>query len=108
MSAADAHSSAPGKPGAPAPEPSRRWTRSEFRQTFEAVRGRPVAVESLAVLGIGRTRPDLVLRELAGLSTAQTLDEVKDVVLKAHDALKMLGPYEAVEVTIDDSVTVRS
>ena len=92
----------------PAPAPGQRRELPDYVQVFEAVKGRPLAVDGLVVHGIGRTRPDLVVRELAGLSTARTLDEVRDVVEQAHDALQELGPYEAVQVILDHSRTVRT
>ena len=94
-------------PGAPPSRQRRRKERVDYEVVYQAVKDRPLTVESLRFHGLGRTRPELVVREFKGLHRAETLDEVRYELMEAHDALKELGPYDRVEVVLDDSATVR-
>ena len=85
----------------------RRREHVDYEVVYEAVRDRPLTVESLVFHGLGRTRPELVVREFRRLHRAETLDDVRHELLEAHDALKALGPYDSVEVVLDDSATAR-
>ena len=86
----------------------RRKEHVDYEVVYEAVRDRPLTVESLLFHGLGRTRPELVVREFRRLHRAETLDDVRQELLEAHDALKALGPYDRVEVVLGDSATARS
>ena len=103
-----AEPSASTEPSNPPGGQRRRKERVDYEVVYQAVRDRPLTVESLRFHGLGRTRPDLVVREFRGLHHAETLDDARYELLEAHDALKALGPYDRVEVVLDDSGTVRS
>ena len=100
-------SASPG-PGTPPRKQRRRKEHVDYEVVYEAVRDRPLTVESLVFHGLGRTRPELVVREFRRLHRAETLDDVRHELLEAHDALKALGPYDRVEVVLDDSATASS
>lgn len=100
--------SAPTGPSTPPGKQRRRKEHVDYEVLYEAVRDRPLTVESLRFHGLGRTRPELVVREFRRLHRAETLDDVRYELLEAHDALKALGPYDRVEVVLDDSATARS
>lgn len=106
MDAPDAVPRPAVQPGVARSTPVEGNRRVNYEVTYEAVRDRPVVVDMLRLTGLGRTRPHLVLREFVCLRDAQTLDEVKDVLVEAHDAVKALGPYEVVEVIMGDSTKV--
>lgn len=94
-----------GKAGAP-PEPAVDEKEEEeepfdFEKTFEDVKGNRCKVEKLAVLGLKRTKQQLVLRELLKVQGATTLDEIKDTLLDAYENLVGLDIFDAVEIVID-------
>ena len=69
---------------------------------YERIKLKPLLPAILAIGGVKQTRGYIIARELAGLSQAKNLDELKDVLLDATDSLLALDIFEAVEFTLDD------
>lgn len=63
-------------------------------------------VEDVFLSGLKRTNESLVRRELIGLGSASTLQEIKDGLVKVHQSLQTLGIFNAVEITVDKSEKV--
>jgi outer membrane protein assembly factor BamA len=64
-------------------------------------------VEDVFLSGLKRTNESLVRRELIGLGSASTLQEIKDSLVQVHQSLQTLGIFDAVEITVDKSEKVR-
>jgi hypothetical protein len=79
----------------------------DWEQTYLEVKDKPLSVQKVIFKGLERTKPYLVAREFEPIQDAQTLDEIKDVMMEAHDNLMALDVFDAVEVIITDSGTVR-
>mmetsp|Transcript_142 Transcript_142/g.517 ORF Transcript_142/g.517 Transcript_142/m.517 type:complete len:474 (+) Transcript_142:112-1533(+) len=71
---------------------------TDYGSMYERVKDKPCKLGSLNVEGLKRTKEAVVERELAGLKDASTLEELKDVLLSATDALKNLDIFDVVEV----------
>ena len=69
---------------------------------YERIKLKPLMPAILAIGGVKQTRGYVIARELKGLNQAQNLDELKDVLLDATNALMALDIFEAVEFTLDD------
>lgn len=80
----------------------------EFQKAYEDVKDKRLVATSIRLSGIERTRPEILARELAPLREARSLDEIKDVLLEVHENLMSLEVFEAVEIIIGDSDTVRN
>ncbi len=80
--------------------------RINFEQTYAAVKDKRLKVEQVIINGLDRTRAYIVSRELEPVQEANSLDEIKDVLLEAHEHLLSLGIFDGVEVIITDSETV--
>lgn len=77
-----------------------------FQQTYDAVKDKRLVVEKVTIVGLDRTKAYIVSRELEPVTDAKSLDEIKDVLLEAHEHLQSLGIFDGVEVIITDSETV--
>jgi hypothetical protein len=75
----------------------------DFQSTYEAVKDKPLRVQKVLVKGLERTKPYIVARELEHVQRAESLEEIKDAMLEAHDALDSLGVFNGVEIIISDS-----
>ncbi|KAK2079523.1 hypothetical protein QBZ16_001917 [Prototheca wickerhamii] len=73
----------------------------DFEEAFERLRDARLRPVRLSILGLERTKGDIVRREFARVRDARTLDEVKDAVLEAYENLMALGIFNAVEITVD-------
>ncbi|EIE18252.1 hypothetical protein COCSUDRAFT_60448 [Coccomyxa subellipsoidea C-169] len=73
--------------------------------TYAAVKDKRLKVEQVIINGLDRTRAYIVSRELEPVQEANSLDEIKDVLLEAHEHLLSLGIFDGVEVIITDSET---
>ena len=78
----------------------------QFEEAYDAVKDKPVRVQKVVIQGLERTKGEIIARELQPVQNARTLDELKDVLLEAHDALDSLDIFEGVEIVIGDSNTV--
>ncbi|CAL8469714.1 g9256 [Coccomyxa elongata] len=76
-----------------------------FQQTYDAVKDKRLVVEKVTIVGLDRTKAYVVSRELEPVKDARSLDEIKDVLLEAHEHLQSLGIFDGVEVIITDSET---
>ena len=77
--------------------------RPRSRMSFdEDVMNKPVRVEKIILLGLKRTKEEIVLRELENLKRSGTLEEIKDSILIVHANLMALGIFQGVEITIAD------
>lgn len=77
-----------------------------FEEAYDAVKDKPVRVQQVLIQGLERTKDEIIMRELEPVQHVRTLDELKDVLLEAHDALDSLDIFEGVEIVIGDSNTV--
>ncbi len=77
-----------------------------FQQTYDALKDKRLVVEKVTIVGLDRTKAYIVSRELEPVKDARSLDEIKDVLLEAHEHLQSLGIFDGVEVIITDSETV--
>ena len=75
----------------------------DFHSTYEAVKDKPLRVQKVLIKGLERTKPSIVARELGHVQEAQSLDEIKDAMLEAHDVLNSLDIFNGVEIIISDS-----
>lgn len=78
----------------------------DFEEAFERLRDARLRPVRLSILGLERTKGDIVRREFARVRDARTLDEVKDAVLEAYENLMALGIFNAVEITVDRDPSV--
>ncbi len=78
-----------------------------FQQTYDAVKDKKLVVEKITIVGLDRTKAYIVSRELEPVRDAKSLDEIKDVLMEAHEHLQSLGVFDGVELIITDSETVR-
>jgi outer membrane protein assembly factor BamA len=86
---------------------SSKRPRIDFERTYAAVKDKRLKVEQIIINGLDRTKTYIVARELeAPLEEATSLEEIKDVLLEAHEHLQALGIFDGVEVIITDSETV--
>ena len=86
---------------------SSKQPRIDFERTYAAVKDKRLKVEQIIINGLDRTKTYIVARELeAPLEEATSLEEIKDVLLEAHEHLQALGIFDGVEVIITDSETV--
>ena len=69
---------------------------------YDQIKLKPLMPAILAIGGVKQTRGYIIARELQGLNQAKNLDELKDVLLDATNALMALDIFEAVEFTLDD------
>lgn len=69
---------------------------------YDRIKDKPLHVDVI-ILQKGRTRPHIIEKELQRIRDAQTLDELKEKLLEAQDALEALNVFEAVQLVIDQS-----
>ena len=74
---------------------------------YDRIKDKPLHVDVI-ILQKGRTRPHIIEKELQRIRDAQTLDELKEKLLVAQDALEALNVFEAVQLVIDQSSHVSS
>ena len=74
---------------------------------YDRIKDKPLHVDVI-ILQKGRTRPYIIEKELQRIRDAQTLDELKEKLLEAQDALEALNVFEAVQLVIDQSSHVSS
>lgn len=72
----------------------------------EDVMSKPVRVEKIILLGLKRTKEEIVLRELEALKRSGTLEEIKDSILIVHANLMALDIFQGVEITLADGTAV--
>lgn len=80
----------------------------DWEKTYLQVKDKPLSVDKVIIKGLERTKSYLVARELEPLQQARSLDEIKNVMIDAHENLKSLDVFNGVEVIITDSDTVRN
>ena len=73
---------------------------------YDRIKDKPLHVDVI-ILQKGRTQPYIIEKELRRISDAQTLDELKEKLLEAQEALEALNIFEAVQLVIDQSPHVR-
>ena len=72
---------------------------------YDRIKDKPLHVDVI-ILQKGRTRPHVIEKELQRIRDAQTLDDLKEKLLEAQDALEALNVFEAVQLVIDQSAHV--
>lgn len=78
----------------------------DFEENYSAVKDKPLKIQHVFIRGLGRTKDYIVARELQPVTECQTLEEIKDFMLEAHDNLESLGIFDAVEIIIGDGDSV--
>mmetsp|Transcript_32776 Transcript_32776/g.77703 ORF Transcript_32776/g.77703 Transcript_32776/m.77703 type:complete len:405 (-) Transcript_32776:1215-2429(-) len=73
---------------------------SKYSDMFERVRGKPCVLGDLLIDGLQRTDRRVVERELEGLKSAATLDEIKDVLIGATNRLHEMDIFDTVEMRV--------
>lgn len=73
-----------------------------FEHAYDSVKDKPLAVRVVVLRGLERTRHDVISRELLHLTSANSLEEIKDALLEAHDTLKSLQIFDVVDCIIDE------
>ena len=72
---------------------------------YDSIKDKPLHVD-VVILQQGRTQPFIIEKELQRIQGVRSLDELKDRLLEAQEALEALNIFEAVQITIDEGVTV--
>lgn len=72
---------------------------------YDRIKDKPLHVD-LVILHKGRTRPHIIEKELLRIRGAQSLDELKERLLEAQEALEGLNVFQAVQLVLDESPSV--
>ena len=74
-------------------------------ELYDRIKDKPLHVD-LVLLHKGRTRPHIIEKELLRIRDATSLDELKVKLLEAQESLEALNIFQAVQLTLDASLTV--
>lgn len=74
-------------------------------ELYDRIKDKPLHVD-LVLLHKGRTRPHIIEKELLRIRDATSLDELKEKLLEAQESLEALNIFQAVQLTLDASLTV--
>lgn len=72
---------------------------------YDRIKDKPLHVD-LVILHKGRTRPHIIEKELLRIRGAQSLDELKERLLEAQEALEGLNIFQAVQLVLNESPSV--
>lgn len=75
------------------------------QEKWDSIKNKPLHVD-VVILQQGRTQPYIIEKELQRIQGVRCLEELKDRLLEAQEALEALNIFEAVQITIDEGVTV--
>lgn len=78
----------------------------DFEEAFERLKDARLRPVRLSIVGLERTKGDIVRREFARVKDARTLEEVKGAVLEVYENLMALGIFDAVDITVDRDPSV--
>lgn len=73
---------------------------------YDEIKDKPLHVD-VVVLQKGRTQQHVIERELMRVKKAQSLEEIKEQLLEAQEALEALNIFQAVELILAESIRVR-
>ncbi len=69
---------------------------------YDRIKDKPLHVD-LIMLQQGRTQPYIIEKELQRIKGVQSLDELKEKLLEAQEALEALNIFEVVQLVLDRS-----
>lgn len=69
---------------------------------YDRIKDKPLHVD-LIILQQGRTQPYIIEKELQRIKGVQSLDELKEKLLEAQEALEALNIFEVVQLVLDRS-----
>ncbi|KAK9784757.1 hypothetical protein WJX73_001773 [Symbiochloris irregularis] len=75
---------------------------NDFEQAYDSIKDKPLGVRVVVLRGLERTKHDVVARELLQLTFANSLEQIKDALLEAHDTLKSLQIFDVIDCIIDE------
>jgi hypothetical protein len=74
---------------------------------YEEIKDKPCDVSNISVVGLKRTKEDIVMRELIKVREAKTLEDIQIALLDVTSDLMDLDVFGGVDVTIDQGEKVR-
>lgn len=86
-----------------APEQQQAETEEyDFEGAFQRLAGAKCRVDRILLVGLERTKQDLVEAELRRLKDGRTLEEIRDAAMAAHDELMALDVFDAIDLVLTE------
>ncbi|KAL4452572.1 hypothetical protein ABPG75_008234 [Micractinium tetrahymenae] len=74
----------------------------DFEGAFQRLAGAKCRVERILLVGLERTKQELVEAELRRLKHGCTLEEIRDAAMAAHDELMALDVFDAIDLVLTE------
>ena len=101
----------PPRPPPPPPPPPQQQGGPppgyDHQARYQALKDKPIAVESVEIQGIERTRRGILEAALEPLYRASSLDDLRDKCVDANGALNAYDVFESIDIVCDAGASSR-